>query len=235
MKKSISIIIPILNEEKNIKKLSEEIKKKLNKIKFEVIFVDDKSIDDSLNILKKIKYEDKRFNYFIHKGKRDLTQSCFLGIRKSKNNLIVIMDGDLQHNPIYIKYLLNKIIISKCDLVIGSRNFGKLDAHSISVTRVFFSKFLIYLLKKISGKYYTDPMSGFFIFKKNIYLNNTKKFYGKGYKILADFIYNIPKLKISEITIKFRSRGGGNSKMGLNILIILVLFMIKKIIQKFTY
>ena len=235
MKTSISIIIPILNEEKNIKKLYQEIKKKLIDIKYEVIFVDDKSVDGSINILKKIKTEDKRFNFIIHNGKRDLTQSCFQGIRKSKNNLIVIMDGDLQHNPVYIKLLLNKILKNRSDLVIGSRDFTKLDAHSISPTRVFFSKFLIFLLKIISGKDYTDPMSGFFIFRRNIYFNNKKKLYGKGYKILADFIYNIPKLKISEITIKFRSRGGGDSKMSINILIILVLFMLKKSIQKFTY
>ena len=235
MKTSISIIIPILNEEKNIKKLYQEIKKKLIDIKYEVIFVDDKSVDGSINILKKIKTEDKRFNFIIHNGKRDLTQSCFQGIRKSKNNLIVIMDGDLQHNPVYIKLLLNKILKNRSYLVIGSRDFTNLDAHSISPTRVFFSKFLIFLLKIISGKDYTDPMSGFFIFRRNIYFNNKKKLYGKGYKILADFIYNIPNLKISEITIKFRSRGGGDSKMSINILIILVLFMLKKSIQKFTY
>jgi len=232
---SISIVIPILNEKKNITKLCEELKKKLTNIKYEVIFVDDKSTDGSLNVLKKMKSKDKRFNYLIHKGNNDLTQSCFQGIQKSKNSLIVIMDGDLQHNPVYIKTLLNKIIKSSSDLVIGSRDFTKLDAHSISRTRVFFSKFLIFLLKLISGKHYTDPMSGFFIFKRNIYFNNKKKLYGKGYKILADFIYNIPKLKISEITIKFRSRGGGDSKMSINILIILVLFMLKKSIQKFTY
>ena len=233
MNKSISIVIPILNEKKNIKTLCNELKIKLFGIKYEVIFVDDMSTDGSIKVLKKIKSKDKRFNYTVHRGKRDLTQSCFQGIRKSKNKLIVIMDGDMQHNPVYIKSLLKKIIIEKSDLVIGSRNFAKIDAHSISKTRVFFSKFLILILKLISGKEYIDPMSGFFIFRRHIYFKNKKNFYGKGYKILADFIYNIPKLKISEITIKFRSRGEGDSKMSLKILIILLLFMLKKITQKY--
>jgi dolichol-phosphate mannosyltransferase len=87
--------------------------------------------------------------------------------------------------------------------VIGSRNFSKLNSNSLSSIRVFFSKPLIYILGLVSGKNFIDPMSGFFIFKRELYFNNKKNFYGKGYKILADFIYNIPKLKINEITIKF--------------------------------
>ena len=140
MNNSISIIIPILNERKNIKKLFNEINKKLFGIKYEIIFVDDKSTDGSIDVLKELNRLDKRFQFLIHKGKPDLTQSCFKGIEKSKNNLIVIMDGDLQHNPIYIKALLNKILNEKSDIVIGSRSFSKLNVNSISPTRVFFFK-----------------------------------------------------------------------------------------------
>lgn len=228
MNNSISIIIPILNERKNIKKLFNEINKKLFGIKYEIIFVDDKSTDGSIDVLKELNRLDKRFKFIIHKGKPDLTQSCFKGIEKSKNNLIVIMDGDLQHNPIYIKALLNKILNEKSDIVIGSRSFSKLNVNSISPIRVFFSKTLILLFKIISGKNFIDPMSGFFIFKREIYFKNKKKLFGRGYKILADFLYNIPKLKINEITIKFRGRKEGKSKMNFKILLLIILFMIKK-------
>ena len=231
MKNSISIIIPILNERKNIKKLFNEINKKLFGIKYEIIFVDDKSTDGSIDVLKELNRQDKRLNFIIHKGKPDLTQSCFKGIEKSKNNLIVIMDGDLQHNPIYIKELLTKILNENCDIVIGSRNFSKLNANSISIIRIFFSKTLILLFKIISGKNFIDPMSGFFIFKREIYFKNKKKLFGRGYKILADFLYNIPKLKINEITIKFRGRLEGESKMNFKILILIILFMIKKVLK----
>ena len=47
---------------------------------------------------------------------------------------------------------------------------------------------------------------GFLFSKKKYFLKNKKLFYGKGYKILADFIYNIPDIKVSEIYINFRSR-----------------------------
>ena len=229
MKKKISIIIPIFNEKKNILKLLQEIKRNLKEFKYEVIFVDDNSEDGSIEILKKIKFIDKRFDYVLHDGPRDLTQSCFQGISTAKNNLIVIMDGDLQHNPTYIKPLFYKLVQDKADLVIGSRDFENIKKNSLSFVRLTFSKILIITLKILSGKKYLDPMSGFFLFKKKIFTKNKKLFYGKGYKILADFIYNIPNIKVSEIIIKFRSRKKGSSKMSLEILILLLIFMITKV------
>ncbi len=230
-KNKISIVIPILNEKKNILKLIYEIKKKLRGVVYEVIFVDDDSDDGSINILRQINSIDKRFHYLIHKGKNDLTQSCFQGIHKTKNNLILIMDGDLQHNPIYIKPLVDNLIKNKTDLVIGSREFKNINIKDLSLIRSFFSKLLIFILKFISRKNYIDPMSGFFIFKKKIYTRNKKKFYGKGYKILADFIYNIPNIKVSEIVIKFRGRKKGNSKMSIKILFLLLIFIFRKLFK----
>ena len=227
----LSIIIPILNEKKNIIKLINEIRRKLTFINYEVIFVDDNSTDGSIDVLKKIKLIDKRFKYIFNRGPRDLTQSCFKGIQIAKSDLVVIMDGDLQHNPTYIKFLYNKIIKDNSDLVIASRDINKTNTKTLSVVRITFSRVLIFLLKIISGKNYIDPMSGYFIFKKKIYFENRKLFFGKGYKILADFIYNIPMIKVSEIFINFRSRDKGNSKMNIKILIILVIFMIKKLLR----
>ena len=71
-------------------------------------------------------------------------------------------------------------------------------------------------------------MSGFFLFKKKIFFKNRNLFYGKGYKILADFIYNIPNLKISEVIIRFRSRKQGSSKMNFKILYLLIIFLLSK-------
>ena len=169
MTTKLSIIIPILNEKKNIIKLINEIKRKLTFINYEVIFVDDNSTDGSIDILKKIKFIDKKFNYITNTGPRDLTQSCFKGIRAAKSDLIVIMDGDLQHNPSYIKFLYRKIIDDKSDLVIASRDFKKTNTKTLSLVRITFSRVLIFLLKIISGKNYVDPMSGYFIFKKKIF------------------------------------------------------------------
>ena len=231
MKKKISIVVPILNENKNIQKLVREIKANIKTLIYEVIFVDDNSTDGSIETLKRIKYQNKEVDFIINNGPQDLTQSCFKGISKSKNDIIIIMDGDLQHDPKYIEKLYNKLNVNNNDIVIGSRNFKKIKTSTFSMVRNVFSRFLILILKLMSGKNYIDPMSGYFIFKKKIFVKNKKILYGKGYKILADFIYNIPNLKIAEIFINFKSRAKGKSKMNLKVLILLIIFMIKKIIK----
>ena len=99
MNNKVSIIIPALNEEKNIQLLTKKIFKNLKKIKFEIIFVDDNSNDQSKLVLFKLSNKYKVFNPIIRKKKRDLTQSCFDGIKKSKYQNILIMDADLQHDP----------------------------------------------------------------------------------------------------------------------------------------
>tara|TARA_B100001741_G_C16323727_1_gene491651 strand:- start:13 stop:723 length:711 start_codon:yes stop_codon:yes gene_type:complete len=234
MKKGLSIVIPILNENYNILILVKQISKYLKKCNYEIIFVDDNSTDDSLNTLKTLRKKNKKVLFFIHKGKRDLTKSCFLGINKSKFSKVLIMDGDLQHNPIYIPKMLEIFNSHNVDIVIGSRNFKRNENNSLSIFRLIASKFLIYILKIISNKNLKDPMSGFFLFDKSIYYKNKKNFYSKGYKILADFIYNIPSIKIKEIDIKFRVRRFGSSKMSLYILILLSIFILKKLIFNFS-
>ena len=120
---SISIVIPVLNEGKNIQRLTKKIYKNLNSINFEIIFFDDNSTDNYEKILINLK-KKKLVKYIIRKKKRDLTQSCFDGINLSKFSNILIMDGDLQHNPKYIKKMIEVFILNKSDIVIGIRDFS---------------------------------------------------------------------------------------------------------------
>ena len=108
MKTSLSIIIPVLNEELNIIPLTNKIIKTLKKYKFEIIFVDDSSIDNSKNILNKLKLKYSFFKPIFRSSERDLSKSCFDGIKKSKFENILIMDGDLQHDPIFIPKMFDK-------------------------------------------------------------------------------------------------------------------------------
>ena len=226
MNESCSIVIPIFNEEKNILKLISLILKYFKIKNFEIIFVDDNSKDNSISILKKIK--KKNIRYFVRKEKNDLSQSCFLGIKKSKYENVIIMDGDLQHHPKYLMNMYDLLIKKKMDIVICSRSFEK--RQNLSIIRFFSSKTLIFLINVLLGFKINDPMSGFFIFKKKIFLKNKKKFYGKGYKILFDFIYSSKKLKIHEFKINFYKRKFNKSKMNMKILFHLVISIIYKII-----
>ena len=101
-----SIIIPILNESKNLEKLTIEISKYLKKISYEIIFIDDNSSDNTSSLIKKIQKHNKRVKYYLRKNNPDLSLSCILGFQKASFKNIVVMDGDLQHDP---KYLIRMI------------------------------------------------------------------------------------------------------------------------------
>ena len=228
---SLSIIIPILNEKNNLRGLVKRIYQNTTGLKKEIIFIDDNSEDDSISELRILKKKLSNLRYFVRLKNRDLTQSCFLGIKKSKNKNILIMDGDGQHNPIYIKGMFNLFLKKKADFVVGTRDFREIG-ESLSFIRFLASKILIFILDITLKRKTADPMSGFFIFKKIFYKKNKKLFFGKGYKILADFIYSSKKkLKIYDYKIKFKVRKKGKSKMSFKVLIILIYFIIKKIIR----
>ena len=209
----ISIIIPVYKEFNNIEKLSLKIQKYLKNNIYEVIFVDDFSNDGSKELLKKINKKYKNFNYIIRQKNRDLSQSCFEGIEKAKYDYIQIMDGDLQHNPKYIKNLIETLKINNSDLVVGGRNLINGNNPGLGFVRRI-SSILIIFTFYLFGKKTIDPMSGFFLFKKRIYVQNKRYLFGKGYKILADILFNSrSKIKINDYIIVFDRRFKDKSKM----------------------
>jgi len=233
MQGELSLVIPILNEEKNIVPLTKKIIQNLKKIKYEIIFVDDSSSDNSKFKLKVLKKKYKFFRPIFRKKKKDLTQSCFDGIRRSKFENILIMDGDLQHNPKYIKKMFKIYKKYDLDIVIGSRKLLSGKNLGLSELRRFTSITLIYFFRIFKIKT-NDPMSGFFIFRKEIYYKNKNFFFGKGFKILADFLINSKQnLKTRDMTIDFNRRYNSESKMSFRVLFILIQFYLLSLMKKF--
>ena len=213
-KHRFTIVIPVLNEENNIKELIFLIKKNLKNFKYEIILIDDNSTDNTKVIIKN--YLSQNLRYYLRKKNKDLTLACFLGIQKSKYENIIIMDGDLQHHPKYLPQMVNLYFKKKLDFVVAVRNFNK--DQELGVIRKFSSKFLSYIFNFFLGYRVSDPMSGFFIFKKSIYFKHKNFLFGKGWKILADLIYNKENFLIKEVQIKFYKRLKNKSKMNFKVL-----------------
>ena len=216
--KKISIVIPTYNEKQNIALLIKKIDKYLKNFFYEIIVIDDNSEDGTKLVLKEIKSSKKNFLFYIRKKeKRDLSQSLILGIKKTKFNNIIIMDGDLQHNPKYLPKIIRIFFEKKIDLLVCVRNFKKRSG--LSIIRYFASLSLIFFINIFLGRRVSDPMSGFFIFKKKIYTSNKKNIYGKGFKLLFDLIYFSKRpLKIKEYMIIFNKRKNNKSKMNLKVI-----------------
>ena len=142
------------------------------------------------------------------------------------------MDGDMQHDPKYIKKMFEIYHKQKLDLVVGARKLIDKPNEGLSETRRFASIILIKLFSIFNVRT-NDPMSGFFLFKKDIYQKNKKKYFAKGFKILADILINSqPKLKTKDVFINFKRRYESESKMNYKILIILIQFYFISLFKK---
>ena len=230
----LSIVIPTYKEKKNLKNLIQRIKRSLKNITYEIIIIDDESNDGTFELLKEIKSKNKNLKFFIRKKKpRDLSNSCMMGFQKAKNDIILVMDGDLQHRPEEIKKLYNKIKIDNYDIAVGNRNLTGKKNEGLKFYRLVSSIVLIFIVNIFLGFRTNDPMSGFFAFKKEIYFKNKKKLFNRGYKILLDLIYSSsPKLNIADVFIRFKSRGEGYSKISYKIIYFLGIIVIQKFIYR---
>jgi len=218
----ISIIIPTLNEEKNIFKLYEIIKKKFKCSSYEIIYVDDNSSDQTQSKILALKNQRKNTKYIFRKERNFFT--AFLdGVKIAKGKYIVLMDADLQHSPDNINKLFLEIKKNNLDFVIGSRFLkeSKNYKNSLkSVIRFMLSKFFIFIINKLFSLKVTDPLAGFFICKKKS-LKNNKLLFKRGFKVLLDYlIVNKNNLKIKEVPIKFNKRLHGNSKLNIKVFIL---------------
>jgi len=220
---NLSLVIPLFNEAKNIEKLYKKLKKVLRYKNLQIIFVDDNSFDNSGDIIKEISKSDKKVLHLLRKKKRDLTQSCIDGFLVAKYENILVMDCDLQHSPKDINLMISKFLRNNSDLVVGTRNFKK-KLNGLSYVRSFASVALTFVINTLLGKKLNDPMSGFFLFKKNFFYKSKKKLFGRGYKILFDMIYlSDNKIKVTEHYINFNRRNSGESKMSFKTLILIII------------
>ena len=218
-----TIIIPIFNEKKNIVELLKNITLKVQKLKFEIFLIDDDSTDGSQELITNyIKNKDDIYLIKRRKKPRDLSLSCIDGFKRSKKKFILVMDGDGQHDPKFINTMVRTISKNDLDIVVGSRELFSRKVQGLNFFRKISSKILILFINLLFGNKTNDPMSGFFIFKREIFLKNKNKLFGKGYKILFDLITVDKKLKIKDIEINFLKRDKGYSKM--NSIIVLILF-----------
>ncbi len=201
LKFSISVIVPCYNEEKNIIKVIEGIKKNL-KSDFEIIVVDNNSEDATFK-------KAKASGVIVIKEKiRGKGRAMISGAKRARGDILVFIDGDNSYSPKFILRVLNPILGDESDIVYGSR-FLKNSKVKISKFRFLGNKFFSFL-----GSFYqknTDFLTGFFAIKKKIFFELNLN--SKGFEIETEIFKKAvnKKLKIKEVPIEYKSNK--NSKL----------------------
>ena len=123
-KKEISIILPVLNEEENLKFLIPNLSEILSKLveeNFEIIVIDDQSIDNTKKLVKDFVSSGYKIVYKLRNGVKSLPISIYEGIEISKYENVLWMDADGSMDVDSVKLLVSTFLKKDIDIVVGSR------------------------------------------------------------------------------------------------------------------
>jgi len=214
----LSIVVPTYNEHNNVDKLIALVAESLTDVRWELIFVDDDSPDGTAAKLKMISRDMPQVRCIHRIGRRGLSSACVEGVLSSSADTVAIMDADLQHDPHVLPHMLNTLNNKKLDLVIGSRYMNGGGIGDWAADRAAVSRLATRMAALVIGKGVTDPMSGFFMFKRAAFEKAVRHMSNLGFKILFDFLASSPEpLRLEEIPYKFGPRLAGDSKLGANV------------------
>ncbi|MBI5418114.1 glycosyltransferase family 2 protein [Candidatus Poribacteria bacterium] len=207
--KDISIVIPLFNEADSLKELHKEITAVINplNLKYEIIFIDDGSNDNSLSVLQEI-FKQNPSQIRIVQFRKNYGKSAALsvGFKLAYGEILITMDADLQDDPKEIPNFL-KAIKEGNDLVSGWK-YKRYDP----ITKTLPSKFFNYVTRLTTGIGIHDFNCGFKAYKKEV--TDHIKVYGELHRYLPVLAY-WHGFKIGEIKIQHHPRKFGYSKFGL--------------------
>ena len=210
--RAVSLVIPTFREYDNITPLIQRIDHALKGFDYEVVFVDDDSRDGTTELVNELaqKYPLK---LVVRKDKKGLASAVIDGFEYANSDIIGVMDADLQHPPEIIPDLMKKIE-EGADIAIASRYVKGGGCPDWGLIRKIISKGAIFLARLLLP--YTrqvhDPVSGFFLFKKQVIADTNLR--PTGYKILLEILVMGQYQRIAEFPFSFRIRHRGQSKLG---------------------
>lgn len=198
----ISVVVPVFNEEGNVRELHQEILEvcKKENYKFEIIFVDDGSKDKTPEIckeLKPLKYIRMRKNF-------GQTAAMDAGIKAAQYDYIVTMDGDRQNDPADIPKLVKYLEDNNLDIVSGWRKNRK-----DTVMKKFTSRVANFLRGIIVKDHIHDSGCSLKIYKKECF--DHINLYGEMHRFIPALL-KIKGFEVGEVVVNHRPRTAGVTK-----------------------
>ncbi|HEU4806535.1 MAG TPA: polyprenol monophosphomannose synthase, partial [Nitrobacter sp.] len=212
--RQLSVIVPTFNERDNVVALYRKLSAALTGIAWEVIYVDDNSPDGTSDAVRELAAIDPRVRCIRRIGRRGLSGACIEGILASSAPCAAVMDADLQHDETRLPKMLALLERDAADLVVGSRYIEGGSADSFDKQRAGFSMLATSVAKRLLRVEIADPMSGFFMIRRDRFEQLAPELSTQGFKILLDVIATARGvLRVTEIPFTFGSRLHGESKL----------------------
>lgn len=225
---NLSIVIPVYNESENLYLLHEAILNALEEITipWEVVYVDDGSSDDSVQILESLVDSDPEHITFVAL-RRNFGQTAAIaaGIDHAEGNIIVLMDADLQNDPADIPMMLEKIE-DGYDVVSGWR----INRQDTFITRKLPSRIANWLISVVTGVYLHDYGCTLKAYRREVITGF--RLYGEMHRFIPAYANSVGA-KLIEVPVTHHPRRYGKTKYGINrtLKVILDLFTVKFLIS----
>jgi len=206
----ISAVVPVFNEEESLPHFFKELLKYLPKLdkEYEVVFIDDGSTDNSLEILKDFEKKDKNVKIFGFRRNQGKAEALTLGFEKAKGDYIVTLDADLQDRPEEISKLFIKVKNREFDVVSGWRK-DRQDSFLRTVPSKVFNLLVVFF----RGLKLHDYNSGLKVYTKEA--AKSLHLYGGMHRFIP-ILADMNGFKVGEIPVKHSKRLYGKAKYGLS-------------------
>lgn len=203
MKYSISFVVPVYNEEKNIELLYKELKEIADKISddYEIIFIDDASTDKSQILIKKIATYDKKVKYIFFEENSGQSAALYAGFQKASKDITITLDGDLQNDPKDIPRMLE--YYGEYDMINGWRK-----QRNDSIFKKVGSKIGNFFRNIMTNETIKDTGCGLKVMKTDI-LKRIKMY--KGLHRFLPTLMRLEGARVIEIPVNHRKRIYGHS------------------------
>lgn len=166
-KKKLSLVIPAYNEEKSIPIFYKEVKKveeEMPDIVMDFLFIDDGSIDGTLDVLRELNEQDERVHYISFSRNFGKEAAIYAGLKNASGDFVVIMDADLQDPPKFLPEMLHIVMIEGYDAV-GTRRVNRKGEPPI---RSWFARLFYKLMNKISNTEVVDGARDFQLMNRKV-------------------------------------------------------------------
>jgi dolichol-phosphate mannosyltransferase len=210
----LTVIVPTQNERDNVGPTYDALCRALQGIHWEAIFVDDDSQDGTAEMVCLLAGRDRRVRCIQRIGRRGLASACVEGFLASSAPYVAVMDADLQHDERLLPSMLDTLKTEpSVDAVVGSRYVECGSIGSLGGYRAWLSGLATRTGRLILRVPIADPMSGFFMVRRETFQGSMRRLSNIGFKILLDIIASAPRpLQVKEIPFHFRERHAGESK-----------------------
>jgi dolichol-phosphate mannosyltransferase len=210
----LSIIVPTFNERENVAELTKRLRKCLARRSWEVIFVDDDSPDGTAEAVRELAATDARVRCIQRLGRRGLSSACIEGMLATSAPYLAVIDADLQHDERLLPRMLDTLKQGETDIVVASRYAPGGGIGDWGAGRARISRLATRLSRILVPANLTDPMSGFFMMRRSVFMGSVRRLSAIGCKILTDVFASSPQpLRFQEMSYRFRLRNAGESKL----------------------